>query len=153
MAFTPNANIKGDLLYHGHVRHEEKVTVAKPTVVDDTGDTLVTKDYLESFVIGAQDPYIHPATHPATMIVEDAENRFVSDAEKASWNARANYHHHAQGIPSATWVIQHNLGRPGVSVTIMDSMGSVMHGAIKIDSDNQVTLSFAHAFSGSAYIV
>lgn len=30
--------------------------------------------------------YTHPATHPASMIQEDATRRFVSDSEKTSWN-------------------------------------------------------------------
>lgn len=32
--------------------------------------------------------YIHPSTHPASIIVEDTNRRFVSDSEKASWNAK-----------------------------------------------------------------
>ena len=32
--------------------------------------------------------YIHPSTHPASMIVETSEKRFVSDIEKATWNAK-----------------------------------------------------------------
>ncbi|HLT41950.1 MAG TPA: hypothetical protein VKZ95_04530 [Sphingobacteriaceae bacterium] len=34
--------------------------------------------------------YVHPSTHPATMIVEDSEHRFVSDDEKAGWEQIAN---------------------------------------------------------------
>lgn len=34
--------------------------------------------------------YVHPSTHPATMIVEDATRRFVTDTEKATWNAKAD---------------------------------------------------------------
>ena len=35
--------------------------------------------------------YTHPATHPATMITEDTTHRFVTDAEKNTWNlAEAN---------------------------------------------------------------
>ena len=30
--------------------------------------------------------YVHPATHPATMIVEDSTHRFVTDTEKTTWN-------------------------------------------------------------------
>lgn len=30
--------------------------------------------------------YAHPANHPASIITQDANNRFVTDAEKASWN-------------------------------------------------------------------
>lgn len=34
--------------------------------------------------------YTHPLTHPATMITEDENHRFVTDAEKATWNAKAD---------------------------------------------------------------
>jgi hypothetical protein len=37
--------------------------------------------------------YIHPETHPANMIEEDEEHRFVTDEEKASWNAKADASH------------------------------------------------------------
>lgn len=32
--------------------------------------------------------YTHPATHPATMIAQDATHRFVTDAEKTTWNGK-----------------------------------------------------------------
>lgn len=32
--------------------------------------------------------YTHPSTHPATMITEDRNHRFVTDAEKSSWNGK-----------------------------------------------------------------
>ena len=31
--------------------------------------------------------YVHPATHPATMITEDATHRFITDAERTKWNS------------------------------------------------------------------
>ena len=34
--------------------------------------------------------YAHPATHPPSIIVQDTNNRFVTDAEKATWNAKAS---------------------------------------------------------------
>lgn len=33
--------------------------------------------------------YVHPATHPPAIIAQDTGNRFVSDAEKASWSGKA----------------------------------------------------------------
>lgn len=33
--------------------------------------------------------YTHPANHPASIITQDTSNRFVTDAEKADWNAKA----------------------------------------------------------------
>ena len=32
--------------------------------------------------------YVHPTSHPATMITEDAAHRFATDAEKVAWNAK-----------------------------------------------------------------
>lgn len=34
--------------------------------------------------------YEHPANHPASVIIQDASNRFVTDAEKNTWNGKAN---------------------------------------------------------------
>jgi hypothetical protein len=33
--------------------------------------------------------YTHPTNHPASIITQDANNRFVTDAEKTTWNAKA----------------------------------------------------------------
>ena len=34
--------------------------------------------------------YIHPDSHPATMITEDATHRFITDDERNTWNAKAS---------------------------------------------------------------
>lgn len=58
---------------------------------------------------------------------------------------------HNQGSASATWTIVHNLAcKP--SVTIVDSGGNVQIGEVLYDSDNQITVTFAAAFSGYAYL-
>lgn len=58
------------------------------------GKGLSTEDYtteekakLAGIEEGAN-KYIHPSTHPASMIVEDSNHRFVTDAEKSAWNAK-----------------------------------------------------------------
>lgn len=57
---------------------------------------------------------------------------------------------HNQSTPSATWTINHNLGkRP--SVTIVDSAGTEWITEVDHVSDNQCVAYFAHAFSGKAY--
>lgn len=58
---------------------------------------------------------------------------------------------HSQASPSATWTIPHNLGRRP-SVTIVDSAGNVQIGEVLYNSDNQITVSFAAAFGGYAYL-
>lgn len=47
--------------------------------------TTVEKTKLSGIANGANN-YTHPATHQPSIIVQDANNRFVSDAEKKQWN-------------------------------------------------------------------
>ncbi|MEK4196648.1 hypothetical protein NYE44_25085 [Paenibacillus sp. FSL L8-0493] len=60
-----------------------------------TGKQLSTNDYtasektkLAGIATGATN-YTHPATHPPSIIAQDASNRFVTDAEKTAWNGKA----------------------------------------------------------------
>lgn len=45
------------------------------------------KTKLDGVATGAT-AYTHPANHPASIITQDASNRFVTDAEKTAWNAK-----------------------------------------------------------------
>lgn len=45
----------------------------------------VDKKKLDSIASGANN-YTHPASHPASMITQDATHRFATDAEKTNWN-------------------------------------------------------------------
>ena len=47
------------------------------------------KKKLDGIATGANN-YIHPSSHPATMITQDATHRFVSDTEKNTWNGKAS---------------------------------------------------------------
>lgn len=47
------------------------------------------KSKLDGIAAGANN-YTHPATHPPSIISQDVNNRFVTDAEKAAWSAKAN---------------------------------------------------------------
>jgi hypothetical protein len=54
----------------------------------------IDKTKLDGIATGATN-YVHPANHPASIITQDATNRFVTDAEKTSWNTKANgVHNH-----------------------------------------------------------
>ena len=58
---------------------------------------------------------------------------------------------HNQSTPSSTWVINHNLNK-NPSITVVDSGGSEVEGAVTINSLNQITITFCGAFSGKAYL-
>lgn len=63
--------------------------VAKLASTTEAGRMSATdKAKLNGVAAGANN-YVHPATHPASMIMQDASNRFTSDAEKAAWSAKA----------------------------------------------------------------
>lgn len=65
---------------------------APTTVVTQAAAGLMSaadKTKLDGVAAGANN-YTHPATHPPSIIVQDASNRFVSDGEKTSWNAKAS---------------------------------------------------------------
>lgn len=67
------------------------------------------------------------------------------------WGALADVSHvHTQGVPSETWVVQHNLGKVP-AITVIDSSGDEVRGDTRHDSINQATLTFAYPFSGSAH--
>lgn len=63
------------------------------------GKQLSTEDYtttektkLAGIDTGAN-KYVHPSTHAPSVIVQDANNRFVTDTEKSTWNNKANAAH------------------------------------------------------------
>lgn len=57
---------------------------------------------------------------------------------------------HLQSLPSNVWVVSHNLNkRP--SVVVVDSAENVVVGEVLYNTNNQITLTFAGAFSGKAY--
>lgn len=58
---------------------------------------------------------------------------------------------HTQSSASSSWTITHNLGRRP-SVTVVDSGGNVQIGEVLYTSDNEITVSFAAAFGGYAYL-
>ena len=47
------------------------------------------KSKLDGIATGANN-YTHPSSHAATMITEDTTHRFVTDAEKSTWNGKAS---------------------------------------------------------------
>lgn len=60
-------------------------------------------------------------------------------------------YHHIQAVPTATWVITHNMGKYP-SILVIDSGGSEVVGSIIYNSINQLTLTFSGGFSGDAYL-
>lgn len=74
-----------------HITAEERNTwnaKATTAVATQTANGLMSKSdkvKLDGIASGANN-YVHPNSHPATMITEDTTHRFVSDTEKSNWN-------------------------------------------------------------------
>ena len=61
------------------------------TIVAGSNITLTPDATNDKITITATDTvYTHPSSHAATMITEDSSHRFVTDAEKSAWNAKAS---------------------------------------------------------------
>ena len=88
--------------------------------------------------------------------VGDAESH-LSEGDRADLEAavaRASGYVHVQEAPSATWTIQHNLGKyPSVS-TYTTSSGSPQRIVGDVDhvDENNVTVTFSMIVSGVAYL-
>lgn len=58
---------------------------------------------------------------------------------------------HTQSTPSATWVVDHTLGKfPGV--TVVDSGGDECEGDVQYVSNSQIIVRFCAPFGGKAYL-
>ena len=80
------------LLKQWHDTLQSVVNAQDWRVVTDSLKGYMTpelKKKLDGIATGANN-YVHPSTHPATMITQDATHRFVSDTEKNTWNSKAS---------------------------------------------------------------
>ena len=98
-------------------------------------------------------------------IIDEAEHSLISD-DSVLFNGRpitdfydaetvntltARYTYN-QSTAMTDWIVTHNLGRFPSGVTVVDSAGSVIEGAVQFINNNSIKISFNYAFSGKAYI-
>ena len=78
---------KGDITGLGIPGSDTTYTEATTSIAG----LMSTKDKakLDGIASGAN-AYIHPASHPATMITEDTTHKFVTDSQISAWNAKAS---------------------------------------------------------------
>ena len=98
-----------EILYASDINHIEDglVSLEESKVDAIVGKGLSTNDYTraeKTKLAGIEDnanAYTHPATHPASMITETSDKKFVSDTEKAAWNAKATESFVTEAIANA----------------------------------------------------
>lgn len=84
-------------------------------------------------------------------VIISSDDQFTATVSSTTAIVGQTTYTHSQASPSSTWTISHNLGRRP-SVTIVDSSGNVQIGEVLYNSDNQITVNFAAAFGGYAYL-
>lgn len=117
--------------------------------------TTAEKDKLAGIATNANN-YVHPATHPPSIIAQDTSNRFVSDTEKATWNGKAGKYSASMGNASATsFVITHNLNTQDVVVALRETASpySIVYADVEATSVNTITVKFATAPTTNQYRV
>lgn len=67
-----------------------------------TGQVAV-KASATNYDVRWEDGYTHPANHPPSIITQDASNRFVTDAEKSTWNKKPKACRFVIGTSTAGW--------------------------------------------------
>lgn len=121
----------------------------------ETEDLRLNLDFGAGIRYGTYD-YNELFHHPEINGVELIGNKSLADLgietliDTKVQEATQTYIHN-QLSASDTWVIEHNL-RKKPSVTVVDSGDSVVIGEVTYINDNKISISFAAAFSGKAYL-
>lgn len=130
----------------------DKIT-GKQLSTEDFTTALLTK--LNGIATGANN-YTHPTSHPASIITQDANNRFSSDAEKASWNSRTRkYATNIGNGTSTTITVTHNLNTTDITVTLREvaTPYNIVITDIQVVDANNIKLLFTVAPSTNQYRV
>ena len=106
--YTPYIGVNGNWFINGvdtGVQAEGDATEAWVaqnylSKLDFVGEFEPVRDKLAGIEDNANN-YVHPATHPPAIIEQDANNRFVTDAEKSTWNGKITRRCNLQG--AANW--------------------------------------------------
>jgi len=77
-----------DIWHSGNFDPSTKVDKVAGKQLSTEDYTTAEKTKLSGVSTGANN-YIHPVTHPPSIIAQDASNRFVTDTEKSAWNGKA----------------------------------------------------------------
>jgi hypothetical protein len=83
--------------------------------------------------------------------LEEDEYYFISLLQFDAIADTDKHYAHTQGVASATWNVSHNLDKYP-SVTVVLSTGQKGYGDVTYVDENNLTISFAGAESGKAYM-
>lgn len=99
---------------------------------------------------GASSAVAHVSDDPPAGVMEHGELWIDSDENPELVQGDSHYVHE-QGVAAATWTVEHFLSkRPAVA--IRDSSGRNIEADVDYVDHNTLTITFAAAISGSAYL-
>jgi len=100
-----------------------------------------------------QTVYTHPSNHPASVITQDSNNRFVTDTEKSSWNVKTGKYVANIGNGVATeFTLTHNLGTKDLAIGIEEvATGEMVITDIQKIDTNRIKVLFATAPSSNQF--
>ena len=126
-----------------------------------TGKGLSTEDFttallnkLNGIAPGANE-YVHPSSHPATMIIEDSTHRWLTDVLIARWNVKTGKYSETIGNGSLTTIpLTHNLNTTDIAITIKEvASNTIVYTDIQIVDANRINLLFAVAPTSNQFRV
>ena len=144
---TSSTAYRGD---RGKTAYDHSQSAHAPANAQKNSDIL--KSEIEAKLTGTITTHAH---NPA-QVNTDSSNRFVSDAEKATWNAKPDKYASSIGNGSATsFVVTHNLGTQDVTVTVRENASpyAVVYADIELTNTNTITVLFAVAPTNNQYRV
>lgn len=121
---------------------EVVVTVDPTSLVPTVAVSVDTPEPVELVMVGEQGPPGPPGPAPEMKTINGQTITGVGDLQL--------WHAYEQVAPSDTWTITHNLNK-FPSVTVVDSAGSWVIGAVAYIDSNTVRITFSSSFSGRAF--
>lgn len=83
--------------------------------------------------------------------LQENKDYFISLLTYDAANNKDKNYVFTQGVPSATWVITHNLNKYP-SVSVVDTGKTTVFGDVTYNSINELTITFSASFAGQAFL-
>ena len=109
--------------------------------------TTALKNKLDGIAAGANE-YVHPSSHPATMIIEDSTHRWLTDVLIARWNVKTGKYSETIGNGSLTTIpVTHGLNTMDIVITVREAASpyTVVYPDIQTVDANKLNILFASA--------
>ena len=149
---------------HNHVTSDVTGldTALNAKVDKEAGKGLSSSDYTDtektklSGIADNANNYTHPASHPASVITQDASNRFVTDAEKATWNAYATGTGTVTGVSGTAPIVSSGGTAPVISISAATTLAAGSMSATdktKLDGVAEGANAYTHPVTHPASVI